>query len=60
MLKNTFSRFTPYECENCAFEGSRESCAEARDLWERVTPGDVFTDRECPKCGALAFPKLED
>jgi predicted RNA-binding Zn-ribbon protein involved in translation (DUF1610 family) len=30
---------------------------ECRDVRERLLPGDTYTDKECPKCGALAYPE---
>lgn len=48
-----------YECDNC---GRREGAGEtkpARDLAQRLTPGGVYTDRECSACGALAYPVVD-
>lgn len=57
MKVDPYSRFAIYECANCSFEGFRHSCEEAQRLEERIWPGEPYTDRECPDCGALAFPK---
>lgn len=43
-----------YRCQNCNHAGPSERFPEARDVLERIAPGEVFTDRECPACGALA------
>jgi len=45
-----------YECQNCGFEDEGENLPMAKHLWERMTPGDTFTDVECPECGSLCFP----
>jgi hypothetical protein len=43
-----------YRCQNCDWQG--ECAVPARDLHKRHLPGDVFSDLECPKCGALVHP----
>lgn len=45
-----------YRCQNCGLSGDEEDFDEAKDLLLRMTPGDIFSDKECPRCGALAFP----
>jgi predicted RNA-binding Zn-ribbon protein involved in translation (DUF1610 family) len=40
-----------YRCAHCGWRG--EGVVPARDLLRRLAPGDLFTDRECPECGAL-------
>ena len=47
----------PYECANCSKAGDRDWFKEAKDLSMRMEPGkSTYTDRECPDCGALAYP----
>ena len=48
-----------YRCANCSFEAEREGLPDAKDLFLRLEAGGIFTDKECPKCGALAFPVKE-
>ena len=45
-----------YRCDNCGHIGGEGELPEARDLLQRLEPGGVFTDRECPHCGSLCFP----
>lgn len=45
-----------YSCNNCAHVAPRDEMNAARDLLCRLEVGDVFTDKECPECGALAHP----
>jgi hypothetical protein len=49
-----------YRCANCSFEADREDLPDAKDLFIRLEAGGIFTDKECPKCGALAFPVKEE
>lgn len=51
-----------YECDNCAFQGEDHRFKPARDISERIMPGMIYTNLECPHCGGLAYPldKLED
>lgn len=46
----------PYRCDNCERIAPREIFEEAKDLSQRIDPGGVYTDKECPDCGALAYP----
>jgi rubredoxin len=48
-----------YECQNCGLELRRNQCSEARDISQRIDPGEIYTDKECPSCGALMFPQDE-
>ena len=49
-----------YVCDNCGFTAEPEELPDAKDLWQRLTPGGIYTNKECPECGALCFPgKLE-
>jgi predicted RNA-binding Zn-ribbon protein involved in translation (DUF1610 family) len=45
-----------YQCHACGFAGPRDAMAEAKNVTQRIAPGETYTDRECPKCGALALP----
>jgi hypothetical protein len=40
-----------FACRNCSWTGTKP--VPAKDPWARHEPGDVFSDRECPACGAL-------
>lgn len=51
---------TIYACQNCERHGEHDDFVLARDLTERLEPGDTYTDRECPDCGALAHPIEQD
>lgn len=44
------------KCDNCSREGEEEGFTDANDLWQRLEIGGIYTDKECPDCGALAFP----
>ncbi len=48
-----------YECDNCDFKALAYQFDEAVDISQRIDPGGIYTDKECPKCGALAYP-VED
>jgi hypothetical protein len=45
-----------YACQDCETEFYENQLNPAKDLSERIAPGDVYTDVECPSCGALCFP----
>jgi hypothetical protein len=45
-----------YKCANCSLKLKRYLLLPAKDLSKRFTPGDIYTDKECPLCGALCFP----
>jgi len=45
-----------YECDNCNHQGTEENLPDVKKLFSRLTVGGIFTDKECPKCGALCFP----
>ena len=47
----------PYVCDNCGRVATREELPHAKDLLQRLVPGEIYTDRECPECHALCFPK---
>lgn len=41
-------------CGNCSFQTTDEDeLLPVDDIWERVSPGEVFPHGECPDCGAL-------
>ena len=44
-----------YECQNCDYVAPYSELPKAKDILERMEPGDMFTDVECPACGALCF-----
>lgn len=44
------------ECQNCEKVLEDSECREAKDLLERHSFGDIFSDLECPRCGALCYP----
>lgn len=46
----------PYVCDNCSYMATAKELPDAKDLWQRLTPGGIYTDKECPECGALCFP----
>ena len=46
-----------YVCDNCGCTEERENLPNAKDLHQRLVPGGIYTDKECPACGALCFPK---
>ena len=46
---------TIYACQNCDWTGA--DSFEAEDIHLRMQPGDIYTDRSCPECGALVHPK---
>lgn len=43
-------------CDNCGFTAGADTMDDAEDLPSRLTRGGLYTDKECPACGALAFP----
>ena len=45
-----------YECDNCGYRANPENLPDAQNLYVRLDPGGLYTDKECPKCGALCFP----
>lgn len=47
-----------YECDNCEHKGQGVELPDARDLFQRLEPGGIYTNKECPHCGALCFPCL--
>jgi hypothetical protein len=49
-----------FQCANCEFTAPYENLPTAKDLFERIEVGDIFTDVECPECGSLCFPLDEE
>jgi predicted RNA-binding Zn-ribbon protein involved in translation (DUF1610 family) len=45
-----------YTCDNCGLTDDEDALPYAKSLSLRLTPGEAYTDKECPKCGALCFP----
>lgn len=43
-------------CANCDWEGTDEQTKPASDIEERHTIGCIYSDQECPECGALCYP----
>ena len=46
-----------YTCQNCGEDWAEASLLEVSDVYERVQPGDVMPDGECPECGGVCFAK---
>ena len=42
-----------YECQNCCHTMPESETVPAKDIEQRHAPGDAYSDKECPKCGAL-------
>lgn len=45
-----------YQCQDCGHAAPEGEFPEAIGLLRCLQVGDVFTDKECPECGALAHP----
>lgn len=41
------------QCQDCKKILEDSECKDAKDLLQRHTLGDIFSDLECPDCGAL-------
>ncbi len=55
----SMSRSVRYRCDNCNQEGPESDFIPAKNMADRIrlmSPGDVYSDIECPGCGSLAFP----
>ena len=50
---------TNYVCQNCSFSGGEDDFIGAKHIESRHEIGDPYSDLECPKCGALAYPEME-
>lgn len=44
------------QCQNCDFIGTADVFHEVENATQRFTPGDAYTDAQCPHCGCLAYP----
>ena len=40
-------------CPNCDWKGATSKLDDAQDLLQRLEPGDIVPDGQCPDCGAL-------
>ena len=47
-------------CQDCGHVDDVENLPEAKDVLERHTMGDIFSDVECPHCGAICLPVYSD
>lgn len=45
-----------YQCDDCKRIYSKEDCDPIEHLSQRIDPGGVYTDKQCPSCGALCYP----
>ena len=45
-----------YQCDNCGYREKRDRADHADHLDQRLTPGGVYTDKQCSRCGALTYP----
>jgi len=54
-----YNTATAYECGNCQHKDDEDNLPDAKNLLMRLTPGDTFTNKECPRCGALCLPVVE-
>ena len=55
-MSGTARRFA---CDNCGYTGNTRFFKQIDDLLqlrERIDVGGIFTDRECPHCGSMAYP----
>lgn len=52
-------RYYTYQCDNCDFSTDNEedfpTLSEVHHLGERLDPGSVVPDGECPECGAFVY-----
>lgn len=46
----------PYRCDSCGEKVIRKNAEDAQNLWRRLEPGQMYTDKECHECGALMWP----
>ncbi len=56
---NTLKSAAKYKCDNCGYRAGEKKFPPAKDILLRVDVGGIFTDKECPKCGALAYPVVK-
>lgn len=45
-----------FECVDCGEVFTEDQLLPAKDVLQRNTVGETFSDVECPDCGALCFP----
>jgi uncharacterized protein YgiB involved in biofilm formation len=45
-----------FSCADCDSEFYENQCDDVENPQERFLPGDTWTDKQCPSCGALCFP----
>jgi|TARA_B100002003_G_C13967483_1_gene468334 hypothetical protein len=45
-----------FKCDDCGMVGNEDEFPEAKDILLRMEVGGTYTDKECPECGALAYP----
>ena len=44
-----------FSCDNCGKVWPESQCNDVRHLTDRLDYNKPFTDKECPKCGALCY-----
>lgn len=54
---NPYLEDARYQCDSCGHESWRGFLPAATDLRRRIDPGGTYTDRECPECRALMYPR---
>ena len=47
-------------CQDCGWQGPVEDTKELRNVWDRVSPGDVMPAGECPEEGCGGAAMLDD
>lgn len=45
-----------YKCDDCGLCFPREKCHPIKHASVRIEPGGIYTDKQCPSCGALTYP----
>jgi hypothetical protein len=48
------------ECVDCSWRGSIHDLNPLKHVFERVQPGDVMPDGECPLCGIAVFGEEDE
>lgn len=48
-----------YKCQDCGHVDDESAFPKAQSLLSRIAVGEIFTDKECPQCCALAHPVNE-
>src|SRR4029077_6424586 len=50
-----------HECQNCGKKFTEDKLADySGGFWERVSPGEIMPSGQCPSCGALCHPVVEE